>query len=346
MLTIYLANNFINEAYDFVKPYMKQARALSNLSQPTKEVILHFFIEAERFKLIKKLCRLSLSDQDLLHTLIGYFEVKQDLTSIALAINLHIDSRNYSRAIELHAKYAKQLANSDFDYLASLIDVIQNETTGQEIIKPTSTPAALFTCNDIRQTVSFQYSFNQPLSDLCTKSKRCLRIWSPELDANLVKLMSLPEIDHLNTESNINMPQGVSSKISYFNKQLSEACTPFLLSKTVLHSSLLKRKCSTPHPEPQQQVGVLKSLLNVPATDSKVRLLTSALRNGSDPLGSVVKSVKFNKRYSRTINENDVFVDDEEVIGEPEAKKLFDGDEEEDKQEHESVIIFTKIFKI
>jgi hypothetical protein len=270
MLTIYLANNFLNEAYDFVKPHLKQARATATtaiqaLNQQTKDVVLHFFVEAERFKLIKKLCRLSLSDQDLLHTLIAFFEAKQDLTSTALAINLHIDHRNYPRAIQLHAKYAKQLANSEFDYLASLIDVIQNETATMETTTPVS---ALFTFNDIKQTAEFQYCFQQPLRDLCTNSKRCLKIWSPVADADYVRLMSLPDIEHLNTDSNINMPQGAATKVPYFNKYLPEACTPFLVGKTPLHSSLLKRKCSTPHPE--AQVGVLKSLMNVPATDSKV----------------------------------------------------------------------------
>jgi len=66
------------------------------------------------------------------------------------------------------------------------------------------------------------------------------------------------------------------------------------------------------------------------------------LRNGSSGLGSGVKSVKFNKRYSRTINENDVFVDDEEAIGEPGAKKLFDGDEEEEEgEEHAEEVLVT-----
>jgi len=66
------------------------------------------------------------------------------------------------------------------------------------------------------------------------------------------------------------------------------------------------------------------------------------LRNGSSGLGSGVKSVKFNKRYSRTINENDVFVDDEEAIGEPGAKKLFDADEDEEEQvEHAEAILAT-----
>lgn len=110
MLTIYLANNYINEAYDFVKPHLKLAKGEGSLSMSTKqsrEIVLHFFIETERFKVIKKICRISFSDQDLLGMLINYLEAKQDLTSIAIAINLHIDHRNYNRAIYLYGKYNK-----------------------------------------------------------------------------------------------------------------------------------------------------------------------------------------------------------------------------------------------
>lgn len=64
------------------------------------------------------------------------------------------------------------------------------------------------------------------------------------------------------------------------------------------------------------------------ATDSKIRILTSALRHSES--NSVTKSVKFNSsRYSRVICE-DQFIDNEEKIPEPEAKKLFDDDNDED----------------
>ena len=60
-----------------------------------------------KVKLVKKICRLSLSDNELWFALINYLEAKQDVCSIATAINLHIDQRNYSRAIGLYAKYSK-----------------------------------------------------------------------------------------------------------------------------------------------------------------------------------------------------------------------------------------------
>lgn len=64
------------------------------------------------------------------------------------------------------------------------------------------------------------------------------------------------------------------------------------------------------------------------ATDSKVRVLTSALKNSES--GSVTKSVKFNSsRYSRVICE-DQFIDNEEKIPEPEAKKLFNEMDDDD----------------
>jgi hypothetical protein len=56
---------------------------------------------------MKKLCRLSLSDQELSFALINYLEAKQDICSIATAVNLHIDQRNYDRAIYLYTKYSK-----------------------------------------------------------------------------------------------------------------------------------------------------------------------------------------------------------------------------------------------
>lgn len=114
MLTIYLANGFINEAYDFIKPQLKMSKqnpgingTVADYVKQSKEAILHFFVESEKFKLIKKICRIALSGQDLLHALLNYLEAKQDLNSIAIAINLHIDHRNYSRAILLYEKYSK-----------------------------------------------------------------------------------------------------------------------------------------------------------------------------------------------------------------------------------------------
>ena len=114
MLTIYLANGFVNEAYEFIKPHLKMMKQNTDINvtiascvRQSKDVILHFFVETEKFKLIKKVCRVALSGQDLLHALVNYLEAKQDLNSIAIAINLHIDHRNYSRAIFLYDKYSK-----------------------------------------------------------------------------------------------------------------------------------------------------------------------------------------------------------------------------------------------
>lgn len=80
------------------------------------------------------------------------------------------------------------------------------------------------------------------------------------------------------------------------------------------------------------------------ATDSKIRVLTSALKHSES--NSVTKSVKFNSsRYSRVICE-DQFIDNEEKIPEPEAKKLFDDDNDEDdivnEKETENLTVINK----
>jgi hypothetical protein len=51
--------------------------------------------------------KLSALDTDLLLILFNYLEAKQDLNSIGMAIDLHINNRNYKRAIELYERYSK-----------------------------------------------------------------------------------------------------------------------------------------------------------------------------------------------------------------------------------------------
>ena len=48
-----------------------------------------------------------MSNQDLIEIFLCYLETKQDLLSISLAINLHIEDRNYSRACYLFNKHNK-----------------------------------------------------------------------------------------------------------------------------------------------------------------------------------------------------------------------------------------------
>jgi hypothetical protein len=51
--------------------------------------------------------KLSALDTDLLLILFNYLEAKQDLNSIGMAIDLHINNRNYKRAVELYDRYSK-----------------------------------------------------------------------------------------------------------------------------------------------------------------------------------------------------------------------------------------------
>ena len=84
---------------------------------------------------------------------------------------------------------------------------------------------------------------------------------------------------------------------------------------------------------------------NLSATESKVRVLSSVLKPQSyTTSSSVTKSVKFNSsRYSRTINANDQFIDNEEQISEPEAKKLFDDEDIEEENSVEEHVTFKNV---
>ena len=38
----------MNEAYEFVKPHLKQMKAIGGCPKQSKEILMHFFIEIER----------------------------------------------------------------------------------------------------------------------------------------------------------------------------------------------------------------------------------------------------------------------------------------------------------
>ena len=59
-ITIYLSNNLVNEAYDLIKPHIKTLTSNENKLDATcsklcKELIIHFFSEIEKCKIIKLL---------------------------------------------------------------------------------------------------------------------------------------------------------------------------------------------------------------------------------------------------------------------------------------------------
>ena len=49
MITIYLANSLWNEAFEFIKPYLKAIKTASSDSLE-KEIVIHFFLECEKCK--------------------------------------------------------------------------------------------------------------------------------------------------------------------------------------------------------------------------------------------------------------------------------------------------------
>ena len=100
-----------------------------------------------------------------------------------------------------------------------------------------------------------------------------MKIWTVEEDDEYVTIMRLPNIEHINTDSNINIPNKTETKLN-FNKNV-DISTPALLSKTILTSSLLKRKSSTPFSiNPQQEVAVLKRYFRA------FRFFNSEIRDG------------------------------------------------------------------
>ena len=75
----------------------------------------------------KQVAKICVSNQDLNEIFVCYLEAKQDLNAISLAINLHIENRNYARACYLYSKHSKQLVNSGDSYLTTLIEEIKDE---------------------------------------------------------------------------------------------------------------------------------------------------------------------------------------------------------------------------
>ncbi|CAF1033811.1 unnamed protein product [Brachionus calyciflorus] len=138
ILTIYLANSLVNEAYDLIKPHVLQIKSSGSLANKlSKELLIHFFTEAEKFKQWKQLIKLTSIDSDFLLILLNYLEAKKDTDSIGRAIDLHVNNRNYKKAIQLYEKYHQQISTSaDFSYLSSMIDIakeMQNDYTSNAL---------------------------------------------------------------------------------------------------------------------------------------------------------------------------------------------------------------------
>lgn len=94
--------------------------------------------------------KLGSADSDLLLMLFNYLEAKQDLSSICMAIDLHVNSRNYKRAISLYDKYSKQISNSEFNYLSSMIEIAKDMQDDTDSSRETNKHYGLITSNDIK----------------------------------------------------------------------------------------------------------------------------------------------------------------------------------------------------
>ncbi|RNA06009.1 hypothetical protein BpHYR1_053728 [Brachionus plicatilis] len=125
MLTIYLANSLVNEAYELIKPHIVHLKTCgASAGKPSKQLICHFFSQSEMFKQWKQISKLTSVDSDFLLVLLNYLEAKKEPESIGKAIDLHVNNRNYKKAIQLYEKHHQLFASStEFAYLSSMIEI-------------------------------------------------------------------------------------------------------------------------------------------------------------------------------------------------------------------------------
>ena len=143
--------SLVNEAYELIKPHVVHLKTsgptAGNLS---KELLVHFFSECENFKQWKQIAKLTSLDSDFMLILLNYLEAKKDADSIAKAIDLHVNNRNYKKAIELYEKHHQLIASSsEFTYLSSMIDIakeMKNDFTSNQ----SSNQYNLITMTDLR----------------------------------------------------------------------------------------------------------------------------------------------------------------------------------------------------
>jgi hypothetical protein len=371
IITIYLANSLVNEAYDLIKPQIKLIKSSLSSSSAvntnnlkiSKELMIHFFNESERFKIMNKMIKISSLDNDFLLMLLSYLEAKQTLSSIAVAIDLHVTNRNYKRAIDLYERHAKQITNSEYNYLISIIDIAKEMSQSNNFSSIDDSTSfhknklfGTITMNDLKEVASFQYKFTVPFKELCKNSKRCSQLLNEKDDLEYIEILKLPELEFLNT--NITIATNGSQKIvgQELTNLISNSMTPIhqsQLSKSSLQSSLKKRKASTPH-QPFMKNNMDEELeLEQPSTPTtitaanvmisnninkfisqsefKSRVLTSSLKLSKNVSNSVSKSVKFKLvKYTREISdENKDYRDNEQNI-------------EEEIEEQEEVVVKVK----
>jgi hypothetical protein len=310
IITIYTANSLVNEAYELVKPHLRRLYQGINSDDDSsikisKDLVVHFLNEADRLKNLKNVIKISSLDPQLKFYLFNYLEAKQELDSICIAIELHVNSRNYIKAVDLFDRYSKQITNSSsHSYLSSMCDVAkqmllhrEKATLGSGISTANRAPAItglaldsnpqkaiIITYNDIKESQNFVYRFMMPLGERYNPSKRCLKIFENSEDNHYVKVLKMPELifSDNNLASNTTTPMNTTILTSNTaHDKLTESAfipslTPYSMLKKSILTSSFKRKASTSTPQ-------TTSILGVPSPSKR-----QSLRNIETP--SILKS--------------------------------------------------------
>lgn len=199
IITIYLANTLVNEAYNLVKPHIKNVKSL--IKSPmlnenpsvkfSKELLVHFFIQIEVYKLWKQVTDLTSLDKDLLLMMFNFIEAFDKLDLVCMAIDLHVNNQNYKKAVELYDRHAKQIASSKHAYLSTMVEIARDVhyDCDFENEENTSEKYSLITEKDIKETMNFEYRFTVALRDLCKNSKRCIRLLNAPEDQTYIELL-------------------------------------------------------------------------------------------------------------------------------------------------------------
>jgi hypothetical protein len=334
IITIYIANSLVNEVYELVKPHLRRIYEEKRNSddssiKASKELVVHFLYEADRLKKLKNVIKISSLDPQLKFYLFNYLEAKQELDSICIAIELHVDSRNYIKAIDLYDKYSKQISNSSsHSYLSSMCDVAKQmlldtqkaslisgiganrmATITNLVLDSIPQTAIIITSSDIKESEYFLYRFTMPLGERYKPSKRCLKIFDRTDDIHYVKVLKMPDLiqsDHI--ASNITVPMSTTIvTTNAANDKIAESAfipslTPYRMLKKSILTSSLKRKASTSTPQTASVLGEpspskRQSLRNI-ETPSILKSTSSALDSAVAPRLSQIGLVSSTKSAS------------------------------------------------
>jgi hypothetical protein len=184
----------------------------------------------------------------------------------------------------------------------------------------------LISLENKREASSFQYKFTVPLRELCMNSKRCMYLLKSAEDVEYINLLKLPlfvvsEPGNLDKSvnkilGNVHTPHRLNDSTNHLNFNTS-IMSP---STSILASSILKRKASTPHPTAKSPTNRKSVLVNANLYENdeanvsaSPRTLASSLKYARATItNSGSKSVKFKlTKYTREITDENQVVDDE-----------------------------------